>query len=625
MTVPSPNDHGNRFRSTARPAAPLSRSRVGVLRGIRAGALLAIVALAVLAVWFTPYGTEDRITPLMAAALYLPATSITLLLTVLLTRELHNETFAQRAVGAVLLAVQWAGCALVYYFITVCLIAPGAFLGHPVAVGVTCLGAGFLITTDTLLRTHPTRHRGGPHDIARWRPLTSQDTSHAMTALTGLVTLALALAVALAPARAARPERQLAPEPSEIPAVPTTVAGEPAWTLDLDEDDGAVTVAAGAAGPILVTGSEIRGLDPADGSTRWAYNSPNAQLLDLPAPSPGLATRIITGPDRRYAAFATLASGSTRPWEDPAYAERKVVVTVLDTLTGRVAVERTLAEQVPATTTMVPTGRPIQLTDTAALIGTEAIDLTTATTLWTLPEQETTSSDPSAYVGPAGHSTFVLRDDPESDMTTSLVLLPQNDPDRRTHLSKVATSADRPLIIDGWTVGYTDEPSYAEGGHAAAVNLDEMAEKHEPGSTQSIPLGQTVGPDLAMSRTSLIATAPPTANDPVPRPATVFDPATRTATPIGLSAAIDVTTVTADSDTDDDAVLLRLAATNGSATSEVRITGATRYGGLDYRNRDNEPGDRFSGVSLIAVPGAVLVWAQSYSECCSQIQALRHA
>lgn len=62
------------------------------------------------------------------------------------------------------------------------------------------------------------------------------------------------------------------------------MAGELAWTLNLDDDDDAVMITAGAAGPVVADGSEIRGLDPTDGSTRWVYSHPNAKLLDLGHP-----------------------------------------------------------------------------------------------------------------------------------------------------------------------------------------------------------------------------------------------------------------------------------------------------------------------------------------------------
>ena len=633
MATPTANDHENphhpgaRARAASDPAGPvnpMSRTRVGVLRGIRTGALLATIALAVLAVRFTPDGTEDRITPLVAAALYLPATSLVWLFTVLLTRELHHEPFPQRATGAILLAIQWVGLALVYYSITIYLIAPEVFLGHPVAVGAACLSIGVLTAADTLLRTHPARRPGGPHDMARWRPLPSADTSRAAATLTGLTALVLALSVALAPTWATRPAQRTAPEPSQIPAVPTTVAGESAWTLDLD--DGAAAIAAGAAGPVVATGTEIRGLDPADGSTRWTYHRPNTQLLDLPAPSPGLATRIITGPDRRYAAFAAQASGpmGMRSW----YAKKQVVVTVLDTLTGRVAAERTLAGQLAAEATTVPATQPIQLTDTAAFIGTEAIDLTTGKTLWTLPEPESvgTTGTP-AHVGPAGHSTFVLRSEPGSDMAADLVLVSQDDPDRRTGLGRAATSANRPLVIDGWTIQYTEEPSHAEGGPAAAINIDEVAAAGGTADVRGIDLGQTTGPDLRLSRTSLIATALPTDGGPVPQPATVFDPATRTTSPVEQSTTVDTTTFAADLDRDADTVLLHLASADGSVTNDVRITAADtghpRYTDLVIWNEYNEPGDRFWGASLVTVPGALLVRVQSNSKCCVQVHAFR--
>ena len=594
---------------TEKPAAAMSRTRVGVLRGIRAGALLAIVALVVLAVRFLAQDIIVMNEPLVTAVLFVPVTLVMWGFGVTISWDLGPGPRGNLATAPVIIAVLSIAAMALCTGCSVRVAADsGFFLGHPVIIGVVCLCSGALAISDLLLRTHPSRDSGGPRDTAHWRPLPTDATSHTATALTGLLSVVLALAVALVPTWVARPIQQLAPKPPEIPAMPATVAGDLAWTLDLDED--VDTITAGAAGPILADGSRILGLDPADGSTRWTYHRPNAQLLNLSASNVRTPTRIITGPDRRYAAFAAQASGPMGLGMESWYAKKQVVVTVLDTLTGRVAAEHTLAGQLAAEATTVPATQPIQLTDTAALIGTEAIDLATGTTLWALPEQKTTSSDPSAYVGPAGHSTFVLRSEPGSDMATDLVLVPQDDPDRRTHLSTVATSANRPLIIDGWTIHYTDEPTYAEGSPAAAISIDEVAAAGTAG-VQGIDLGQTIGPDLALSHTSLIASMWPSEDriDPQEQPAAVFDPATRTATPIELSSAVDATTFDITKDYEDSAYVYRLhlAAPNGSASSTTEIT-MEEYNCLERMNRRNTVGERFEGVVLAAVPGAVLVY-----------------
>ncbi|SPF69434.1 Quinoprotein alcohol dehydrogenase-like superfamily [Propionibacterium ruminifibrarum] len=582
-----------------------------MLRGIRAGALLAIVALVVLAVRFLAQDIIVTNEPLVTAVLFVPVTLVMWGFGVTISWDLGPGPRGNLATAPVIIAVLSIAAMALCTGCSVRVAADsGFFLGHPVIIGVVCLCSGALAISDLLLRTHPSRDSGGPRDTAHWRPLPTDATSHTATALTGLLSVVLALAVALVPTWVARPIQQLAPKPPEIPAMPATVAGDLAWTLDLDED--VDTITAGAAGPILADGSRILGLDPADGSTRWTYHRPNAQLLNLSASNVRTPTRIITGPDHHYASFVTLApedslrrqGSSSRQWT------RATLVTVLDTLTGRVVTERALAMDATAEGKPIPGTQPIQLTDTAALIGTEAIDLATGTTLWALPEQKTTSSDPSAYVGPAGHSTFVLRSEPGSDMATDLVLVPQDDPDRRTHLSTVATSANRPLIIDGWTIHYTDEPTYAEGSPAAAISIDEVAAAGTAG-VQGIDLGQTIGPDLALSHTSLIASMWPSEDriDPQEQPAAVFDPATRTATPIELSSAVDATTFDITKDYEDSAYVYRLhlAAPNGSASSTTEIT-MEEYNCLERMNRRNTVGERFEGVVLAAVPGAVLVY-----------------
>ena len=502
-----------------RTAPSMTRARIGVLRGIRAGALLATAALVALTVWFLRHDAATS-TPFWVVALYASALLVVWRSSASADGDLVPDAVARRVTALTAIAV------LSVLALTVCAGASaraastsGFFPGYPVTIGATCLGSGVLAGADMLLRTHPARRLGGPHDIARWRPLASGDTSRVTTALTCLVALVLILAVALAPTWAARPIQQFSPEPTERDTTPTTVAGDLAWTLDLDEKD---TLAAGAAGPILVTGTQIRGLDPTDGSTRWTYHRPNAELLSL-----GNYGEIITGPDHRYAAFNTRMPQSilTRWMKSSVRSVRRTLVTVLDTLTGRVVAERTITSESTADWDSV------QLTDTAALIGTEAIDLTTGKTLWTLPD----SGAAPNYAGPAGHSTFILhREVDTSVLTASLVLAPQDDPDRTTALDDVSLNDHDfyPLFIDGWTIRYTEEPTYDDGGPAAAINIDEVAAAGGTDGVQRINLGQTMGPDYRRSHTSLIATASDSSvARSVTRPATVFDPVTRTREP----------------------------------------------------------------------------------------------
>ena len=395
--------------------------------------------------------------------------------------------------------------------------------------------------------------------------------------------------------------RRTAPEPPETPAVPTTVAGEPAWTLDLDGNVDAIT--AGAAGPVVAAGGEIRGLDPTDGSTQWTYSESDAELLEL-----GHYGKIITGPDHRYAALAreTPEQGLTQQEKDSALSGYRTQVTVLDTLTGRVAAERTVTNESEFNL------RPVQLTDTAALIDNEAIDLAAGTTLWTLPGPVTSwLTSPPGYTGPAGHSTFVLSTD-TSGWSESIVLAPQDNPDETTPLSRVATDL---VIVDGWTIRYTADPDSTRSGSAAAINIDDVAAAGGTDTVQGIDLGQTTGPDSELSRTALVASGV-SADDyfAVPRPVSVFDPATRTASPIEQSAAVDATTVDIGDGCDEheDVCRLRLAAPDGSVSSTVGIT-QSEYRYLQESNRDATADRRLRGVTITAVPGAVLVMVSNSS------------
>jgi len=558
-----------------------------MLRGIRAGALLAAVALASLTVWFLRY---DIIAPaiFLSEMRWYPF----LFMMLFVWHYGSTNTMATRVAAPALLVVLSTIILAISVNASVMELGESGFLPErPIAIGATHLSLGVLAASDVLLRTHPARHRGGPHDIARWRPLASGETSRTASALTGLVTLALALAVALAPVRAVRPDRQLAPEPSEIPATPATMAGDLAWTLDLDEDD---TIAAGAAGPILVTGSEIRGLDPADGSTRWAYNRPGARLIEWEH----VGSDIITGPDRRYAAFATT---TLDPVRDRKGRTGHAWVTVLDTVTGRIAAER--SARIDPDSGLVP----IQLTDTATLIGTEAIDLATGTTLWTLPESE----DAPDYAGPAGHSTFILSNEENTSLlTAAIALAPQDDPGRRTGLDNVGLNDGHslPLVIDGWTIRYTAEPTYANGGPAVAISIDEVAAAGGIDTVEGVDLGQTTGPDYRRSHTSLIATASDSSVTRSARPANVFDPTSRTTSPVEQSTTVDTARLDATSGRARRERVLQLHTNSpdGPVTTDVAVTD-DEFDELHRLDRDYGPDDLFRPVTLVAAPGTVLV------------------
>ncbi|SPF69437.1 Quinoprotein alcohol dehydrogenase-like superfamily [Propionibacterium ruminifibrarum] len=622
MAISALDDHGSRQPAGTMAGRPrrstiqMTRTRVGVLRGTRTGALLATIALVALAARFLAKDIIVSGDPLATIAWFVLLTLVVWAIGVVRHRKLNPEHRSNRltapAIIAVLSVVALGACICSSVELAS---ESGFLLGHPVAIGAACLGFGTLAITDLLLRTHPARHRRSTHDIAHWRPLASGDTSRTAATLSCLITLTLILTVALTPLWATRPIQQTAPEPAQIPAVPATVAGDLAWTLDLDTDHGIDTIAAGAAGPVVVAGGEIYGLDPADGSTRWTYGRPNAELLDL-----GISKdKIITGPNHRYAAFITVTGMSMYPQRgrDPELPVHRTLVTVLDTLTGRVAAERIFTRK------SVGELRLIQLTDTAALIGTEAIDLPTGKTLWTLPEPETAGGfyNQATYVGPAGHSTFILLSNESGPSTTiDLTLIPQDDPDPRPDASGVSLDhVHRPLLVtDGWTLRYADETTNDEGGPAAAINIDEVAAAGDPDDIQGIDLGQTSGPDYELSRTSLVASELLTSDESSepeddlsePEPATVFDPATRTANPIEQSAAVDVTEFNLSYDSRDPTSPygLRLTTPDGSASSQVGITKKEYW---HLANRYGASGGRLD-VAFAAVPGAVLVHVEIY-------------
>lgn len=180
------------------------------------------------------------------------------------------------------------------------------------------------------------------------------------------VTVVAFAASALVPSQVLSPvQSRTIAAPSNVPQLPARVTGTVEWSREVSPY---VDVAAGASGPLLMTGEGLEGLDPVDGSTLWSYRRTGAQFMGVGEDSD---PRVITSPDRRYALISIW-------YPRTSYADDGRIIVILETTTGRVVAER-------ETLTANLEDGVVQVTDSVALIGREGVSLSDGSTLWRLP------------------------------------------------------------------------------------------------------------------------------------------------------------------------------------------------------------------------------------------------
>ena len=398
-------------------------------------------------------------------------------------------------------------------------------------------------------------------------------------------------------------------DPSEYPAhIGTTVA----WQQDLPTLQ---EVAAGPAGPLILTDTGITALNPRDSTALWSYHRPGFSCTALPngpfSRKDLVGSRLALSPDRTHLACRIPASGK---------GDHDALTIVLDARTGQVT------GQHASHSTWA-----LQLTDFALLDGATAYDLNTGEVRWTLPNPGgLTGGDikrRDVHSGAAGHSSFVLMSTPSGDNTglraaATVVLISDSEPDATTKVSDIAVDpfTDRLAIIDGWTVQYSDAT-------AQAVTLDSLAGREDKAA---VPLGETSGPNtIASTISDTITTYPsysPRTRDEVvashgPWAETVFDPGTGNVTPASRYAGVATATVgftrIATNDTLEWAFTLRPSDGSGGAVIPVdeRATYSSPTLIASKLTRDEpllpgqpNPASQFGeALTLLQAPGATVV------------------
>ena len=491
-------------------------------------------------------------------------------------------------------------------------------MGMLLAQAMAVLGLGAMTATDLTLRG--IRHSldsipGDFDDPARIHPLSpgKQDsdppwpgpagngrrTGRIVLTLAPTVVLALLVAAFHFVAPAIPVSHTTVPAPDgDPPARPTSIGTGVAWSRDIP---GLLEVAAGAAGPVILTQEGIAALDPGDGSTLWSYRRPGARYTRI-AQSYGdngpVNSYLITSPNRRHVALA-ITGPQDKEKDSYSSENNNHLVIVLDTLTGRITGEH------PST------GLRIQLTDSVILTGNTAHSLTDGRRLWSIEGsgRVTSQYDCRAYCGPAGHKSLVLRRDGRN-----LTLIPDTDPTATTVATNITldrySAGEEPLVItNGWTVRYTEvllkdegdlEFTPVSGWHAQAVTLDSLAGlEDEP----PVDLGRTAGLNSVASRaTGTLALRPADDENSFhkieraggPWVGAVFDPATRTVTPASEYAGPAVAKIGLVAGRDGGAIALQPG--DGSAGATIPIAPGSTYRSPDALLRDRS--DWYSPVQL---------------------------
>ena len=389
-------------------------------------------------------------------------------------------------------------------------------------------------------------------------------------------------------------------------APPASLAPTASWTKEISSST-KLTTAAGAGGPILLTGDGIMALNPKDGSVLWSYERKHANFDHNFLAFTNATAPLVTSPDGKYVALRVLS---------PKFVQSTGDTLVFDALTGRIVFKN------------LSTGGPLQLTDSAVLDGNSAFSLTDGKKLWTLSD-----GDRVDYSGTAGHSSFILdqysedqrhENSPQSYKSTIILrVTPQQDLSAAVEVDDVlANPPDHPddptnlvNFIRGWAARYTGEFDSSGNPMAEAISLDALA-KVDGADTRTFPLGATSGINTAASLSSgSIVTYSPIRLDNGPRdfpsePRTekVFDPSTLTVTSIAqypgfTGSPVELVDIPADDGSLSAAITVRPG--DGSTGTTIPITpGSTDLPPTLLAS--STPGGTAERAQAMRTPGAVI-------------------
>ena len=518
------------------------------------------------------------------------------------------------------------------------------------------IALALLIVAD--IRLYRARRRIGarrrtPNDPARWRrlrgpaeadtaperasepdapptpptPLPLRFRGRTLLAVVALMPILALTAAALVPAALLDPTtRTTAPADSEPPARPTSPGGSGKndkndknidWTYNVGTF---LDVAAGTAGPIILTPSGVTALNGEDGSVRWTYQR-DADYVNGHGNSRDKT--LIISPDARHVAIRM---------KGPSLHESHIVVSViLDSATGEVTAEHRGTDD-----------DSFQITDSLAVDGDEAFALDGGRVLWTMPEG-TFGRGKNGYSGTAGHTAVIVSAERSCitsnefcAMTSTLRIAPDHDPTATTDITHVLRDleleysvAEGITVVGGWVARSTDEKartvpdeSAEPAWDAQAVSLDAVALGWE---YAPISLGSASGINAVASYAShtLVTAAAleslakrSSIDDPkVNWAETVFDPATDMATPAVESSGLAAAKVSLRTTVDNTQAITSVAIdpADGSAGTSAQIPPGTLF--APQRHASSEEAEPLnaerSNITALTAPGATVIVLRS--------------
>lgn len=514
-------------RDAERRAADIAQRLLPSLPALRTGALLSVIGAVVLFfAWPSGVNTSPTwgVAPVVIAAFWF-MTIIVRPRPSQFRDPVHGSAIAVTRTAVAVLAM--SGIAVfAAWMIWECLSTWSSVLSRTginavelIAIAAGTTGLALLSITDILIRT--LRAAVLPPELYRrkwWtrlrrsrRPVQHAEGPRRRTLARAALVLApsaiLAGAAILPLSQPKRVTQKPAP-PSvskNLPAYPTSLASEPAWVKDIDN---VLDIAAGVAGPVIHTADGVMGLNPADGSVLWSYERPGSTYIEIFGSLPNFIGNrfhrtLAVSPNRRYVAFRLAGPGKTG---DGRGIGQPAITIVLDTATGRVAIDH------------LSDGGALQITDSAIMDGSKIYTIDSDTEIWDFDEHGSTPfSQGMKYSGTAGHSTFIVNADADSESGQGdrnpqygrLSLVSQANPEQ-VHTSPpsvLTTEYPNAICIDGWTVVYRDgaptsaNGSFHQGWAMQAVTLDSLLSE-EDSQQQRHDLGRSVGINTTASLTT---------------------------------------------------------------------------------------------------------------------------
>ena len=465
-------------------------------------------------------------------------------------------------------------------------------------------------------------------------PLHLRFRSRALLAVVALLPILALSAAALVPTALLDPAtRTTAPADSEPPARPTGPGGGNGsngnsgsskndknidWTYNVGTF---LDVAAGTAGPIILTPEGVTALNGEDGSVRWTYQR-DADYVNGRGNSRDKT--LIISPDARHVAIRM---------KGPSLHHSHIVVSViLDSATGEVTAEHRGTDD-----------DSFQITDSLAVDGDEAFALDGGRVLWTMPEG-TFGRGQNGYSGTAGHTAVIVSAERSCitsnefcAMTSTLRIAPDHDPTATTDITHVLRDlelqhsvAEGITVVGGWVARSTDEKartvpdgSAEPAWDAQAVSLDAVALGWE---YAPISLGSASGINAVASYAShtLVTAAAleslakrSSIDDPkVNWAETVFDPATDMATPAVESSGLAAAKVSLRTTVDNTQAITSVAIdpADGSAGTSAQIPPGTLFAPQRHTlfPEEAEPlNAERSDITALTAPGATVIVLRS--------------